>query len=43
MLELPIHKPIRLDGFNYLGQKPYFVTICCFERRTAFLDVKLST
>ncbi len=43
MLELTIHKPIRLDGFNYLGQKQYFVTVCCFERRSVFLDAELST
>jgi putative transposase len=42
MLQLPIHKPIRLKQFNYRGQKPYFVTICCFERHKVFLDTKLS-
>jgi putative transposase len=42
MLELPIHKPIRLEQFNYLGQKQYFVTICCFERHAVFLDARLS-
>jgi REP element-mobilizing transposase RayT len=41
-LELPARRPIRLKPFNYLGQKSYFVTICCFQRRSLFLDAQLA-
>src|SRR5208283_1975705 len=42
MLELPIHKPIRLNRINYLGQNYYFVTLCCFRRHSVLLDTRFS-
>ena len=38
MLELTIRKTTRLSPLNYLGQKLYFVTFCCFRRASLFLD-----
>jgi putative transposase len=31
-------RPRRLDNFDYVGQIPYFITICTYERRPAFED-----
>lgn len=40
--ELPARESTRLKAFNYIGQKSYFVTICCFRRKTIFLNAELS-
>ncbi len=42
MLELPTRKFTRLPHLNYLGQKFYFVTICCMNRKPVFLNPELS-
>lgn len=42
MLQLPTRKSTRLPHLNYVGQKFYFVTICCINRKPVFLSPKLS-
>ncbi|MFY9688765.1 MAG: transposase [Candidatus Acidiferrales bacterium] len=34
------HKNIRLHPSNYLGQRSYFVTLCCASRRPIFANSK---
>ena len=34
------HKNIRLHPANYLGQRSYFVTLCCASRRRVFANSK---
>jgi REP element-mobilizing transposase RayT len=40
MSKLPVRKSVRLGRLNYVGQKFYFLTLCCFHRQTAFLNPK---
>ena len=32
------HKNIRLQRFNYVGRRCYFITLCCFERHPVFAN-----
>ena len=34
----PTRKRIRLPAENYLGDRSYFVTICCYKRKPFFRD-----
>ncbi|MGO9591856.1 MAG: REP-associated tyrosine transposase [Candidatus Acidiferrales bacterium] len=34
------HKNIRLHPANYLGERSYFVTLCCASRRPVFTNAK---
>ena len=34
------HKNIRLRRFNDVGQRCYFLTLCCFDRPPVFSDLK---
>src|SRR5258708_9704417 len=34
------HKNIRLDHWNYLGQRWFFLTLCCANRRKHFASSK---
>jgi putative transposase len=36
--EMAVRKSIRLEPCNYVGFRRYFVTICCFERRSVFVE-----
>ena len=42
MLELPTRKSTRLPHLNYVGQKFYFTTTCCIDRKAIFLNPKLA-
>jgi putative transposase len=35
-----LHKNIRLQPIQYVGQSSYFVTLCCARRRPVFADSK---
>ncbi len=36
----PTRKQIRLPAENYLGQRAYFVTLCCHNRKPFFRDTE---
>jgi len=36
------HKNIRLEHWNYLGQRRLFTTLCCANRRKHFASAKFS-
>jgi REP element-mobilizing transposase RayT len=37
------HKNIRLEHWNYLGQRWFFTTLCCANRRKHFASAKFSS
>jgi putative transposase len=36
MQQFPVRKDTRLSAYEYLGQRAYFITLCCFHRRKIF-------
>jgi putative transposase len=41
MDDLPVRKRTRLKPFNYVGRQRYFVTLCCFRRRSVFSQLRV--